>query len=346
VAPAIRSVREEQRRLAASARAEHKAWAEVAAVFCERYGLNVRTALRLVRDWSQRDAAEEWNKRWPDEPKTFKNFSYWEQWPANTGHAPSLEVLGRLAELYECNIADLVSDCTDFRMKDVAYRHGRQLAQLPELVRAESSNGEAEELIARLETMDVQELARLTSSWSERLGASETRRALLLKLSAGLSLAAASPALGDETGSDTSTTLTHHSDTDLAGIWHSRYVYPSTGRKSDFVGEHYLAVRQHGNRLVGQSLPHSSGSRLRIELGSEPPIATGSWRETTSPSGYYKGAVYHGTLQLVIDPSGRCMRGLWLGFDRDFTISSGRWELTWQDGSTAKTIQRRYHKKV
>lgn len=30
----------------------------------------------MARDWSQRDAADEWNKRWPDDPKTFKNFSY------------------------------------------------------------------------------------------------------------------------------------------------------------------------------------------------------------------------------------------------------------------------------
>ncbi len=75
-------------------------------------------------------------------------------------------------------------------------------------------------------------------------------------------------------------------------------------------------------------------------------MATGSWRETTSPAGYYKGAIYHGTLQMIIDPSGRSMHGMWLGFSRDFKVNSGRWELTLEDNSTAKTTQRAYHMKL
>ncbi len=42
---------------------------------------------------------------WPDDPKSFKNFSSWENWPSPTGHAPSLAVLDRLARLYECDAA-------------------------------------------------------------------------------------------------------------------------------------------------------------------------------------------------------------------------------------------------
>lgn len=342
-----RSVRQEQRQLAAALRAEHKTWPEVAAVFCQRYGMNIRAALRMVRDWSQRNAAEEWNKRWPDDPKTFKNFSYWELWPASTGHAPSLDVLGRLAELYECSLADLVSDCADFRASDPAHRDGRQLATLPSVLQPHAPEHDLQELITRLELVDVHELARLTSAWSERLGAATSRRALLLKLSAGLSLAAASPALADDDPPESSATAlpASHGD-DFTGIWHSRYIYPSTGRNDDFVGEHYIVARQHGNRLIGQSLPHTTGSQLRIELAIEPPVATGSWRETTSPHGYYRGATYHGTLQLVIDPAGRQMRGMWLGFGRDFTINSGEWTLAWQEGSTTKSVRRRYHDKV
>jgi hypothetical protein len=32
--------------------------------------------------------------------------------------------------------------------------------------------------------------------------------------------------------------------------------------------------------------------------------ATGSWEERTSPTGYYKGAVYRGALQFLVAPSG------------------------------------------
>lgn len=315
-------------------------------MFRQQYGVNVRAALRMARDWSQRDAADEWNKRWPNDPKTFKNFSYWEQWPAPTGHAPSLDVLGRLAELYECSIADLVSDCANFRAHDVAFRDGRQLASLPAVFRPNGEEHDVHELITRLELIDVHELARLTSAWSERIGAASSRRALLLKLSAGLSLAAASPALAaDDAAPSTAPTATTQGE-DFEGIWFSRYVYPSTRREGSFTGEHYLVTRQHGKRLIGQSLPHTTGSQLRIELALAGPVATGSWRETTSPDGYYKGATYHGTLQLVVDPSGRRMRGMWLGFGRDFTINSGEWELQRQESSAAKAIQRRYHDRL
>jgi hypothetical protein len=75
-------------------------------------------------------------------------------------------------------------------------------------------------------------------------------------------------------------------------------------------------------------------------------VATGTWREQTSPTGYYKGAVYHGTLQVVVDPAGRRMNGMWLGFGRDFTINSGQWELTWCEALTSKSSQRAYHDKV
>lgn len=116
-----RSLRQEQAWLAADLRAKGRTWVEGGETFRAKYRVNARVALRLAHRWSQRQAADEWNRRWPDEPKTFKNFSYWEIWPSSTGHKPSLDVLGRLARLYECSVSDLVADLPDYRNRDSAH---------------------------------------------------------------------------------------------------------------------------------------------------------------------------------------------------------------------------------
>ncbi len=84
--PRPRSLRHQQRLIAAGLRAQGRTWVEIAAVFQQRYRVNARVALRLAHGWSQRQAAEQWNRRWPNDPKTFKNLSYWEVWPAPSGY--------------------------------------------------------------------------------------------------------------------------------------------------------------------------------------------------------------------------------------------------------------------
>src|SRR4051812_19303096 len=112
-----RSLKQVQALLADQMRATDHSWAEIGREFQRRFHVNARVALRQARGWTQPEAAERWNRRWPDDPKTFKNFSYWEAWPSSTGYAPSLEVLDRLAQLYECSVADLLSDLHDYGAK-------------------------------------------------------------------------------------------------------------------------------------------------------------------------------------------------------------------------------------
>ena len=117
-----RSLRQAQSLLAGQLRARGRTWAEIAAEFRAVYRVNARVALRQAHGWSQPQAAARWTARWPDDPKTFKNFSYWELWPGGTGHAPSLDTLDRLAQLYECGVTDLLADCGDYGVPQVPRR--------------------------------------------------------------------------------------------------------------------------------------------------------------------------------------------------------------------------------
>jgi hypothetical protein len=277
--------RAEQRRLAGQLRAEGLTWVDIARELRGRYSVNPRAALRLAHRWSQNDAARHWNTRFPDDPKTFKSFSYWEQWPGASGHAPAVEVLHRLAALYECGIGHLLEDWSSHERDDDNY--GRPPGGLDVLV------GDG--------------MVR------EPRGPHD-------------------PA-AEDSGQEPAA---------VQGIWHSHYSYRSTSRRQAFRGEHYVVLDQAGGRVSGRSLPHRAGSRLALELMVDGQIVTGTWRERTSPGGHYRGATYHGAIQLVVDPRGRRMKGRWLGYDAEFRIAVGDWHLTWVDASISESAQQTY----
>lgn len=341
MAPRTQSLRKEQQELVLRLRHEGKTWREVAGRIQQDYRVNPRVAMRLAHGWSQRQVADLWNQRWPAEPKTDKQVSYWEQWPAATGHAPSMNVLARLAELYECAVADLVTDIGDHRDADSAHRTRRDGTELAALASAGSHHQRLEELAEHTQRMDVTDIARTAREWSLRLGAGVDLRSFFLKVSAGLSLAASLP--GDEAPIPDAPTP---GAPDYTGIWRSRYLYYSSKRETEFAGEHYVVLRQTGTSLRGQSLPHTTGSRLELDLTVDGAVVGGHWSERTSPNGYYRGALYQGTLQMLVSPMRTDMAGKWVGFGKNFRINTGEWEIVWVDHATSARKIRDYHLKV
>lgn len=130
-----------------------------------------------------------------------------------------------------------------------------------------------------------------------------------------------------------------------SGVWLSRYEYFSSGRDSSFIGQHYVVVLQHGNRLTVRSLPHGStnpDSPLTMDLTVDGSVITGTWVEQTASDGYYRGARYHGAIQMLIEPTGRRMAGKWVGFGKDMDVNTGPWALSLQDSSTNKATLAKY----
>lgn len=128
-----------------------------------------------------------------------------------------------------------------------------------------------------------------------------------------------------------------------SGVWLSRYEYFSSGRDNTFTGLHYVVLLQHGNRLTVRSLPGSSDSPLTMELSIDGNVVTGTWKEQTAGDGYYQGAVYHGAIQLLVEPTGRKMLGKWVGFGKEFDVNTGPWELVFKDASTNKASLEKYN---
>ncbi|BCJ42878.1 hypothetical protein GCM10010168_03820 [Actinoplanes ianthinogenes] len=127
-----------------------------------------------------------------------------------------------------------------------------------------------------------------------------------------------------------------------SGVWLSRYEFFSSSRESTYAALHYVVLLQHDDRLTMRSVPGSAASTLTMDLTVDGNVLTGTWTEQTDPQGHYKGARYHGAIQLLAEPTGRRLAGKWIGFGKDMDVNTGPWELTFQDASTSKATLGKY----
>lgn len=128
-----------------------------------------------------------------------------------------------------------------------------------------------------------------------------------------------------------------------SGVWLSRYEYFSSSRNEALVNSHYVVILQHDDRLTVRSIHGEGKSLLTMDLGVDGSVVTGSWMEETETDGYYRGARYHGAIQMLAEPTGRRITGKWVGFGKDMDINTGPWVLTFIDASTSKATLERYH---
>ncbi|WP_329176586.1 helix-turn-helix domain-containing protein [Streptomyces sp. NBC_01477] len=129
-----------------------------------------------------------------------------------------------------------------------------------------------------------------------------------------------------------------------SGVWLSRYEYVSSSRgRQVFTGLHYVVILQHAGRLTIRSLPGSSDSPLTMDLTVDGNVVTGTWVEQTAEDGHYRGARYHGAIQLLAEPTGRRLTGKWVGFGTEMDVNTGPWDLIFQDASTNKATLDAYN---
>lgn len=133
----------------------------------------------------------------------------------------------------------------------------------------------------------------------------------------------------------------------LTGIWLSHYEYVSSGRGGKtFTNDHYCLVLHRGARMQVRSLPGTAKGRVMMDLTLNGQVITGTWSEQTDPDGYYRGSVYHGAIQMLLDPTGHRMTGKWVGFGRDYDVNTGPWSLELVSTDTTRTNLAEYDRPV
>lgn len=122
-------------------------------------------------------------------------------------------------------------------------------------------------------------------------------------------------------------------DNQLAGEWYCWHWYPNKQDAGEDITKNKMKAYQQGEDLVLESEPNHEGSYMFIRLAVADNIATGTWQETTSPTGEFAQAMYSGAGQMVIDDDRQNMKGKWVGAGLDRKLGkqrvyTGRWALS------------------
>lgn len=101
---------------------------------------------------------------------------------------------------------------------------------------------------------------------------------------------------------------------EFSGTWHLKYWYPSEDdyERKD-ISEYDGAIEKHDDHYVYQSSPNEDESYIFVRLFIDDDVVSGTWQENTSPHKEFKGAIYSGSFQLLLNADRTEMVGLHVG---------------------------------
>lgn len=121
-------------------------------------------------------------------------------------------------------------------------------------------------------------------------------------------------------------------ENDFTGVWRSSYRFTSSDRSGEYENVHYVTMHRKNNQLVVESLSDTDDAYLLARFSLDGRVATGSWQDQMAQHGFYKGTLYHGAAQLILDTDGNALRGKWVGFGKNLKIKTGDWEIVRVEG--------------
>jgi hypothetical protein len=114
---------------------------------------------------------------------------------------------------------------------------------------------------------------------------------------------------------------------DFSGVWLSTYSFTSGLTGDVLETEHYVTMHRIGNQLIVESIPNTHGSYMMGRFTLDGRVATGSYQSQNSPLSSAKGALYYGAAQLILDKDGKGLRGMGVGYGKDFEVKPSNWQI-------------------